>query len=87
MSLISKFVNEGIIKPLPICKTFSSAEVTEAFRFMRDGKHIGKIVVSDSSREAVKVPVCFDGLLAPEKKEEKKRKKKGKRERRAMLIA
>lgn len=54
---IFAFVNDGITKPLPICKTFSFGDIADAFRYMRDGKHIGKIVVSDENRDDVRVPV------------------------------
>ena len=49
----------GHVKPLHICKTFGWDEVHDAMRFMRDGKHFGKVVVSSSvgDRETLTVPV------------------------------
>lgn len=61
MAHLFKLVDEGHIKPLHIGKTYSFENVVDAFRYMRDGKHIGKIVITDSdreSRDSVKVPVC-----------------------------
>lgn len=43
-ALASKFAN-GSLKPLPIT-TYDRQRVKEAFRFMQQSKHIGKIVVS-----------------------------------------
>ncbi|KAJ6190988.1 polyketide synthase [Penicillium mononematosum] len=57
MKQMVAFANDGIIKPLPIYRTFSSGDIANAFRCMRDGKHIGKIVVSDGNRDDVRVPV------------------------------
>lgn len=59
---IFKLVAEGHIKPLYIGKTFGFENVVDAFRYMRDGKHMGKIVITDSDRSMVNVPVSLDLL-------------------------
>ena len=41
---LSKEWNQGGLKALPY-KTFSSTEITAAFRYMQQAKHIGKVVV------------------------------------------
>ncbi|KAK2010479.1 putative polyketide synthase [Colletotrichum eremochloae] len=48
---------EGSIRPIHICKTFAWENIVDALRYMRDGKHIGKIIISSPGRSAVKVPV------------------------------
>lgn len=50
---------EGIIKPIHICKTFDWNQIVDAVRYMRDGKHIGKIVITTPDRSSVKVPVRY----------------------------
>ncbi|KAL2072660.1 hypothetical protein VTL71DRAFT_12003 [Oculimacula yallundae] len=57
LAMTMKLANEGHITPLHICKTFSFGNIVEAFRYMRDGKHLGKIVIADSERNATKVPI------------------------------
>ncbi|AFZ33823.1 Phenylalanine racemase (ATP-hydrolyzing), Mycocerosate synthase [Stanieria cyanosphaera PCC 7437] len=44
--LITQF-NNGSFQPLP-CKQFSQQDVTAAFRYMQQAKHIGKIVIQNS---------------------------------------
>lgn len=46
-------------------KVFPFEDITSAFRYMRDGKHMGKIVISSGSQADVKVPVR---LLFPAEK-------------------
>ncbi|KAI9719958.1 MAG: Type I Iterative PKS [Chrysothrix sp. TS-e1954] len=50
-------LHEGHIKPISPCTVFPFDNITGAFRHMRDGKHMGKIVVSRGSQADVKVPV------------------------------
>ena len=58
---------EGHIKPISPITVFPFEEVASAFRFMRDGKHMGKIVISNGQEVDVRVPVSllymFSGLL------------------------
>lgn len=42
---VLQFINEGKLTPLPY-RAFALADVAEAFRFMRQAKHIGKIIIS-----------------------------------------
>ncbi len=48
---------KGSIKPIAPMKVFPLTEVTAGFRYMRDGKHMGKIVVSSGSSCDVQVTV------------------------------
>ena len=41
-----KWLQDGILKPLPF-RVFPLQEVAEAFRFMAQAKHIGKVVISN----------------------------------------
>lgn len=50
---------EGTIKPIHICKTFDWGDIADALRYMRDGKHIGKIVISSAEPSSVQVPVSL----------------------------
>lgn len=50
-------IADGSIEPIKPMTVFPLHEVTEAFRYMRDGKHIGKIVISSSTSRNVQVPV------------------------------
>jgi KR domain-containing protein len=52
-----KLAGEGHITPIHIGKTFGFENIIEAFRYRRDGKGIGKIIITDTDRDAVKVPV------------------------------
>lgn len=50
----------GNIKPLPI-KTFPMEAAVEAFRFMAQAKHIGKVVITQSPSLGSQVGICDDG--------------------------
>ncbi|CAG5139713.1 uncharacterized protein ALTATR162_LOCUS550 [Alternaria atra] len=54
---IMDLVEQGLIRPLHVCKVFAFEETIEAFRYMQRGKHIGKVVISYENSRAVKVPV------------------------------
>ncbi|XP_005094185.1 fatty acid synthase [Aplysia californica] len=66
---VAKMVNEGmasgVVRPLKTT-IFGKDEVEEAFRFMAQGKHIGKVVIQVRSEEPEKVatppPVCFPAV-------------------------
>ncbi|KAL7929292.1 hypothetical protein V8C35DRAFT_331814 [Trichoderma chlorosporum] len=51
-----KMVEERHIKPILPITTYGFNDIPAAFAFMRSGKHIGKIVISDS-QESASVPV------------------------------
>lgn len=57
LSQTFKLIGEGHIKPISPRKVFSFGDVVDAFRYMRGGSHIGKIVISDSPDRSVQVPV------------------------------
>ena len=48
---------EGHIKPISPITVFPFEGIASAFRYMRDGKHIGKIVISNGPQVDVRVPV------------------------------
>lgn len=52
-----KLASEGHITPIHIGKTFGFENIIEAFRYRRDGKGIGKIIITDTNRDVVRVPV------------------------------
>lgn len=47
ISRMFKLIADGHITPISPVKTFSFTEIADAFRYMRAGSHIGKIVISD----------------------------------------
>ena len=51
-------ISEGHIKPIFPREIFSFGDIVGAFRHMRGGSHIGKIVISDGPDRSIKVPVC-----------------------------
>ncbi|KAI1212630.1 reducing type I polyketide synthase [Annulohypoxylon truncatum] len=57
LSEIFDLMREGHLKPLSPMHLFSFANVPDAFRLIRSGKHIGKLVVSDGQDSKLKVPV------------------------------
>lgn len=54
-----KLAGEGHITPIHIGKTFGFEDIIEAFRYRRDGKGIGKIMIANDDRATVKVPVSL----------------------------
>jgi NADPH:quinone reductase-like Zn-dependent oxidoreductase len=50
-------IRDGHVKPIAPIKLFPLDDIPAAFRFMRGGKHIGKIVVSSGPDAKVEVPV------------------------------
>ncbi|KAL9074543.1 MAG: hypothetical protein Q9157_004338 [Trypethelium eluteriae] len=54
---IFKMIEDGIIKPINPRKIYSFADIVDAFRDMRSGNHIGKIVISDGADRTCKVLV------------------------------
>ena len=52
-----QLLKEGHIKPINPIKVFSFDQITAAFRYMRDGKHMGKIVISNGQQTDIDVPV------------------------------
>lgn len=47
----------GHIKPIHPIKIFPFEDIPAAFAYMRGGRHIGKIVISNGEKAEVKVPV------------------------------
>ncbi|RFU25348.1 hypothetical protein B7463_g10989, partial [Scytalidium lignicola] len=52
-----ELIKGGHVKPIAPIHTFSFSDVPSAIRFLRAGKHIGKIVIADGLEPEVKVPV------------------------------
>ncbi|KAF2841765.1 PKSKA1 [Patellaria atrata CBS 101060] len=57
MSKLFKLLIGGHIKPIKPMHCFSWAEVPSAFRFLRPGTHIGKVVLSDDPDIKIQVPI------------------------------
>ena len=43
-ALVSEGIKQGAVKPLPTT-TFERDDVEDAFRYMAQGKHIGKVII------------------------------------------
>jgi fatty acid synthase len=43
-ALLKAGIRDGVVKPLK-CTVFPKAQVEDAFRYMAQGKHIGKVLV------------------------------------------
>nr|AYM54554.1 short-chain dehydrogenase/reductase SDR [Racemicystis crocea] len=56
---VTQRFEEGAFEPLPV-KVFSASEAEEAFRFMAQAKHIGKIAISMKDPGARLVPAAED---------------------------
>lgn len=52
-----KLLADGHIRPIDPITVFGFDDITSAFRYMRDGKHMGKMVISNGSSAEVKLPV------------------------------
>ncbi|KAL2069921.1 hypothetical protein VTL71DRAFT_14600 [Oculimacula yallundae] len=52
-----RLIDRGHVKPVAPIHRFSFADIGSAIRFLRAGKHIGKIVITDGSAPDIKVPV------------------------------
>jgi len=52
-----KLVLEGHLKPIHPITTYSFDQIPSSFAFMRSGRHIGKIVISNKDASNVQVPV------------------------------
>lgn len=57
MSILFQMIDAGHVKPIAPIHQFSFADIPSAIRFLRAGKHIGKVVISDGAEAVIKVPV------------------------------
>ncbi|TVY83046.1 Fumagillin dodecapentaenoate synthase [Lachnellula suecica] len=57
MSKLFELFEGGHVKPITPVHRFSFSDIATAIRFMRDGTHIGKVVISDGPEKEIKVPV------------------------------
>jgi len=57
LTRIFDLVERGSIYPIHPITTFSFNNIPAAFAYMRSGRHIGKIVISDGEQASPKVPV------------------------------
>ncbi|KAI0434033.1 reducing type I polyketide synthase [Xylaria sp. FL1042] len=57
LSEIFTLVAKGELTPIAPMKIFSFSDIPAAFRLLRSGKHIGKLVISDGPGAKVEVPV------------------------------
>lgn len=59
-SLLSKtfdLIKGGHLKPITPIKTFPFTDIPSAFAYMRSGRHIGKIVITNGEKAVVEVPI------------------------------
>ncbi|CRG89167.1 putative polyketide synthase 17 [Talaromyces islandicus] len=52
-----QLIHAKSIRPIPSLTTFSFSQVEEAFRYMQQGKHVGKVVLVPEENDTVKAPV------------------------------
>jgi hypothetical protein len=57
LSTIFDLYDQGHVEPIRPIKQFSFADIPSAFAYMRGGKHIGKIVITDAPEDQVIVPI------------------------------
>lgn len=57
MTRLFKLINAGAVKPINPIHRFSWTDISTAIRFLRAGKHIGKIVLSNEGNEMIQAPV------------------------------
>ncbi|EOD48494.1 putative polyketide synthase protein [Neofusicoccum parvum UCRNP2] len=57
LTKVFDLVKKGAIGPIQPITTFSFSQIPEAFAYMRSGRHVGKIVISDGPSGNVEVPV------------------------------
>ena len=63
LSKLFELIEDGHVKPISPIHRFSWTDVPSAIRFLRLGKHTGKIVLSDGGPDAkIQVPVCTEIL-------------------------
>ena len=60
-----QFFDEGSLEPLPF-KTFPISQAVDAFRYMAQAKHIGKVVVSLEEDEVPVVPLTKRPAISPD---------------------
>ncbi len=59
MDLASK----GHIKPISPMTIFPFEDIVSAFRYMRGGNHVGKVVISNETTNNIKIPVSLVELI------------------------
>ncbi|TEY71320.1 hypothetical protein BOTCAL_0095g00030 [Botryotinia calthae] len=57
LSQTFSLIEHGHIKPIQPRTKFSFKDIRDAFRYMRSGNHIGKIVITDGEDRSVKIPI------------------------------
>ena len=57
MSQIFDLLEQGHISPIHPIQTFSFESIASAFAYMRSGRHIGKVVITNGESAKVEVPV------------------------------
>jgi D-arabinose 1-dehydrogenase-like Zn-dependent alcohol dehydrogenase len=50
-------VEKGHVKPISPMTVFPFEDIVSAFRFLRAGTHIGKVVISNGTNSHVELPV------------------------------
>jgi Zinc-binding dehydrogenase len=59
LSELFDLIEKGHITPISPIKIFTFEDIPSAFRYMRAGNHIGKIVISSGENRTIEVPVSW----------------------------
>ena len=65
LSELFQLLEEGLLSRICPVKIFGFDEIPKAYRYMRQGNHIGKIIFSRNARESPKVSVSAEIPLEP----------------------
>jgi NADPH:quinone reductase-like Zn-dependent oxidoreductase len=57
LSELMALVDKGHVKPISPITVFPFEDIVSAFRYLRSGGHIGKVVISNGLTSSVEVPV------------------------------
>ena len=60
-------IEKGHVQPISPMKVFPFEDIVSAFRFLRAGTHIGKVVISNGTNSHVELPVRLPRSLVCEK--------------------
>lgn len=67
LSELMNLVEKGHVNPISPITVFSFEDIVSAFRYLRSGTHIGKVVISNSKKSNVELPVRLPCLVVREK--------------------
>lgn len=67
LSELMDLVEKGHVKPISPIMVFPFEDIVSAFRYLRAGTHIGKVVISNGTNTHVELPVRLPCSLVREK--------------------